>query len=113
MSDGKKDFERGDISWVDHPMVAVKERKRGQRRAVRAYKSRIPRILRALAPTTVFDPHVAWRKQREADNAAVAKMTVMSEREHKMIKKLDLKRAEERYDTDAERILNKMKEGGM
>lgn len=113
MADGKKDFERGDITWVEHPIVAVKVKKRGQRRAVRDYKSRIPRILRSLAPNTLFDPHVAWKKQKEADGAAVAVTGRVNERDQRIKEKLDLKRAQERYDLDTERIQNKMKEGGM
>ena len=103
----------GDIVWVDHPLVIVKEKKRGERRAVKSFRSRIPRILRSLAPTTVFDPHAAWKKQQETDNSLLAAVTKKNKKDEEIKEKLNAKRAEERYDLDKERIQSKAKEGGM
>ena len=103
----------GNIEWVEHPMVRIKEKKRGVRRAVGGFKSRIPRILRDIAPATVFDPHVAWKKQKIADGLEEAQQIKQSEKIREQKEKNTKKRAKDNYKTDMERIHNKMKEGGM
>ena len=66
-----------DVYWQSYPQEKVWIRK-SRRESVKETKSRMPLVLRNLAPDTAFDPRVMWEaeKKKAADDAAAAKDAV-------------------------------------